>query len=94
MGKKKKAASELELLRLACNQYKIAFDHAIECVDRVFQVESKKPPPLLPNFARLGECKFRAVIRLAEDYLRLQRVVCELEQRLDSKLKNEIIEKR
>jgi hypothetical protein len=90
VGKKKKETKEAWELR----QYKAVYEHAIECVDRVFQIDSRKPPPLLPNFARLGECKFRAVIRLAEDYLRLQRVVCELERRLDLKLKNEIIEKR
>jgi hypothetical protein len=53
-------------------QYKKLFIHAIECVDRVFQVESRKPAPLLPDFLKLGECKFRGVERLAKAYLQLQ----------------------
>lgn len=63
--------------RDSLKQYKTMFLHALECVDRVFQVESKKPAPLLPDFLKLGECKFRGVERLAVAYLKAAK---ELEQ--------------
>jgi len=44
------------------------FNHAIECVDRAFQVDSRKPPPILPDFLSLGEDKFKGVIKLAAAY--------------------------
>lgn len=54
-------------------QYKTLHKHALDCVDRVFQVCTEIPNPILPNFAKLGEDKFRAVIRLAKAYKELER---------------------
>lgn len=67
---KERDEAKAEVKRL--KQFENLYSHAINCVDRVFQIDSKKPRPLLPNFARLGECKFRAVIRLAEEYAALK----------------------
>jgi DNA repair exonuclease SbcCD ATPase subunit len=53
-------------------QYKTLFNHALDCVDRVFQVDGDKPPPLLPDFLGLGCNKFEGVIKLAEAYRELQ----------------------
>lgn len=47
------------------------YQHAVECVDFVFKVDSKKPPPLLPDFIEAGDCKFEGVILLAEKYKQL-----------------------
>lgn len=58
------------------------FNHAIDCVDRVFQVESGKPPPILPDYCRLGESKFAAVPRMAEDLVVAQARIATLEAAL------------
>lgn len=50
------------------DSYKKAYDHAINCVDRVFQADSTKPPPLLPDYLQIGACKFEGILELAEDY--------------------------
>jgi hypothetical protein len=52
--------------------YKMLYHVAINAADRVFQVDSTKPPPLLPDFLKLGDCKFEGVVKLAEAYLELQ----------------------
>lgn len=52
--------------------YKLLYDVAISAADRVFQVDSTKPPPLLPGFLQLGDCKFEGVVKLAEAYKELQ----------------------
>lgn len=44
------------------------YDHALGCVDRVFQQCAEIPEPILPDFCHLGEDKFEAVVRLAELY--------------------------
>ena len=59
-------------------QYKTLYSHALDCVDRVFQVCKEIPNPILPDFATLGESKFQAVIRLAEAYKELERANAEL----------------
>ncbi len=83
------AAHELiaEIDRL--NQYRKAHHHAIECVDRVFQCDSKKPPPILPEFCRIGDDKFEAVVRLARAYVEQQREIDRLRAE-NAKLKNGI----
>jgi len=67
------------------NQYKVLHKEALEHVDRVFQECTENPEPVLPDFAQLGENKFAAVVRLAEDY---KRIVEENEQ-LQLKLRRE-----
>ena len=49
-----------------------AYKRALACVDRVFQEDSTKPPPILPDFCKLGDDKFEAVIHLAEAYARIK----------------------
>lgn len=62
----------INVLQRELNLYKREFGKAIECVDRVFQVEHNKPPPLLPDFLSLGVSKFQGVITLAEAYIALR----------------------
>lgn len=57
--------------------HKMLFRSALNCVDQVFQKCSEIPEPILPDYATLGEDKFRAVVRLAKDYK-------QLEQQLDT----------
>lgn len=52
-----------------------AFNHALDCVDRVFQVGGQPEPPLLPDFCQLNEDKFLAVIRLAEEFTKQQQAL-------------------
>lgn len=47
-----------------------AYKHALDCVDRVFQVGGQPEPPLLPDFCQLNDDKFLAVIRLAEEFVK------------------------
>lgn len=61
----------LEELEAKNLELKTMFDHALECVDRVFQKKENNPDPILPDFCKPGEDKFRAVIRLAEAYQKL-----------------------
>ena len=63
---------ELAALRAECEQYKQCYRHALDCVDRVFQVCSEIPNPVLPDFCQLGESKFAACVRLADEYVSLQ----------------------
>jgi hypothetical protein len=60
-------AMEIERLR----EYETMFKHAIHQVDLVFQQCVEIPNPILPDFAKLGEDKFLAVVRLAKEYKRL-----------------------
>lgn len=46
--------------------------HALDSMDQVFQSCDEIPHPLLPDFCRVGEDKFRAVIRLANSYISLR----------------------
>jgi septal ring factor EnvC (AmiA/AmiB activator) len=46
-------------------------NEALDCVDEVFQSDSTKPPPVLPDFLMAGEDKFEGVIKLAERYKQL-----------------------
>lgn len=52
------------------NIYRGHFNHAIVCVDKVFQA-SAQPDTILPDFLEAGECKFEGVIKLAERYKQL-----------------------
>lgn len=47
------------------------YDHALDCVDEVFQKCSKNPKPILPDFCLVGESKFRAVVRLAKQHVKV-----------------------
>jgi hypothetical protein len=49
-----------------------AYNAGIEKLDSVFQVRNDRPEPLLPDFLRLGECKFEGVVKLAREYLALR----------------------
>lgn len=49
--------------------FKYEFIHAVQCVDRVFQVGGQKEPPLLPYFVPLGGDKFEGVVKLALSYI-------------------------
>ena len=53
-------------------QNKVLYDHATKCVDRVFQKCSENPEPLLPDFMGLGEDKFKGVILLAQEYIKVK----------------------
>src|SRR5690606_19889033 len=83
---------DIERLR----QYERLFDHALSCVDEVFQVCTEIPEPILPNFCTLGEDKFRAVKRLAVEYKRLRaenaqlEAKCRQQQREITELRNEL----
>jgi len=48
--------------------YEKLFLAALRNVDRVFQRCGENPNPILPDFCKLGEDKFVAVVRLAEKY--------------------------
>lgn len=48
--------------------YEKLFRSALRHVDRVFQRCGENPNPILPDFCKLGEDKFVAVVRLAEKY--------------------------
>jgi len=48
--------------------YEKLFRAALRNVDRAFQTCSENPNPILPDFCKLGEDKFVAVVRLAEKY--------------------------
>lgn len=71
------AQAENERLRGELAMYKQLFEHSLSCVDRVFQIDSTKPEPLLPDFLSAGECKFRGVVKLAEAYVELRRQLAE-----------------
>lgn len=43
-------------------------NHALDCVDAVFQKCAENPNPILKNYAQLGADKFEEVKRLASDY--------------------------
>lgn len=64
--------ADLNAARAELGQYKQSHDRAIECVDRVFQVRSDRPPPLLPDFLTLGDDKFEGVEALAKEYIASQ----------------------
>jgi len=51
--------------------YKKQFTHALHCVNTAFQ-DDYKDGCILPDYLRLGDCKFTGVIRLAKDFQRLQ----------------------
>jgi hypothetical protein len=78
------AAERDEARVKACelNQYKQLFANALDCVDRVFQVCTEIPNPILPDFASLGEDKFKAVIRLAKAYAEQAAELAELRGKL------------
>ncbi len=67
------AAAERDTLLRERDMYKNLFENALKHVDECFQVCSENPNPILPNFATIGECKFRAVVRLAKEYRDLRR---------------------
>lgn len=50
------------------DQYMQMFDHALDCVNEVFQECSDNPNPILKDYAKLGADKFEEVKRLACDY--------------------------
>lgn len=64
------ATAKAEVERLQA--YKQMFDHAIACIDRVFQQCSENPHPILPDFCRLGADKFEAVILLAQEFVKVR----------------------
>jgi hypothetical protein len=60
---------ENEVTKLAYHE--VAYAHALECVNRVFQEHGgQEAPPLLPDFCRIGDDKFEAVVKLAQLYIR------------------------
>lgn len=63
----------------------LAFNECMEHIDRVFQVEGGKPPPLLPDFLRLGESKPEGVYKLAKEYLRLKAELAPLRKLVEAK---------
>jgi hypothetical protein len=54
------------------HRLKREFEYALNCVDRVFQPGGQPEPPLLPDFLRFGESKFQGVVKLAEEYIRIE----------------------
>lgn len=50
-------------------EYKFLYNHALQCVDEVFQVCSEIPNPMLPDFLPPGSDKFAGVKLLARAYL-------------------------
>lgn len=82
------ALAALEDAERERDMYRKLFDAALSHVDRVFQVNSKESPPILPDFCDIGEDKFAAVERLARDYARMKAGVliriADLEQRAEA----------
>jgi hypothetical protein len=76
------ATAELQRER---DNYKFSYDKAINAVDSVFQVDHTKPPPLLPDFLRLGDCKFEGVVKLAKAYIELEQDNARLRAEVDVK---------
>lgn len=68
------------------DNYKLSYDKAINAVDAVFQVDSSKPPPLLPNFLKLGDCKFVGIVKLAQAYKQTSERLANAEQTICSAL--------
>lgn len=64
------AREDVPYLQDQLDMYKKLYDHALECVDKVFQDYSGHKA-MLPDFMRLGESKFQGVIKLAEEYKKL-----------------------
>jgi DNA repair exonuclease SbcCD ATPase subunit len=60
--------------------YKKQFTHALHCVNTAFQ-DDYKDECILPDYLRIGDCKFTGVIRLAKDFQRLQDERDQLEAR-------------
>jgi len=54
------------------DEFKRLHRHALDSVDQVFQSCDEVPHPLLPDFCRVGEDKFRAVVRLANRYISIR----------------------
>ena len=79
--RRKLAAAERER-----NNFKQAFDVAIISVDRVFQIDSTQPPPLLPVFLSLGESKFEGVIKLAKAYITAESRLTAIAERVETYL--------
>jgi hypothetical protein len=63
-----RAAGELHM-------YRRLFEKALHYADKVFQVCSENPKPLLPNFLPLGADKFEGVVILAEEYIKHTRTL-------------------
>lgn len=61
----------IESLERELEDWKKRFFSALESVDEVFQYSYTNPKPLLPHFLRAGEDKFKGVIKLAKEYVRL-----------------------
>lgn len=71
--------AEVERLReenrqnaITLDNYRTMCNHALRCVDRVFQVGGQPEAPLLPDFCGLGDDKFEAVVKLGEAYKQQQ----------------------
>lgn len=64
-----KLAEEVAELERERDMYRELHRHSLNCVDRVFQADSTKSAPLLPDFLQYGDDKFEGVIKLAEAYL-------------------------
>lgn len=79
----KTATERLSELAHSRDVYRKLFESALSNVDRVFQLCTENPEPILPNFAILGEDKFRAVVRLAEDYKRLRSRLASIREKLE-----------
>lgn len=79
----KTATERLGELTHSRDMYRKLFESALSNVDRVFQLCSENPEPILPDFAILGEDKFRAVVRLAEDYKRLRSRLASIREKLE-----------
>lgn len=74
---------EVQRLRDERDMYRKLFESALGNVDRVFQLCQENPEPILPDFAIAGENRFRAVVRLAEDYKRLRSRLAAIREKLE-----------
>lgn len=63
-----KVLGELEAAKEEAERLRELYLHALKQVDRIFQPCKENPEPILPDFCKLGEDKFKAVVRLAERY--------------------------
>jgi len=63
-----KVLGELEAAKEEAARLRELYLHALKQVDRIFQPCREHPEPILPGFCKLGEDKFKAVVRVAERY--------------------------
>lgn len=61
-----------ERLEQELQAFKSSLAYAVDCVDKCFQTGGQPEPPILPDFCEIGESKFEACVRLAQEYKRLE----------------------